>query len=396
MTRRCLVGLLVLAACGSDTGGLGGEIDAASSRPDARVTGSTPDAAPAVDAPLAVDAAPAVDAPPAIDARTVDAGPAADARTVDAAPAADALQFDAGPVVDAGPLGCFTAPGVQTVTTSTVFTFENYNGARNDYVFNSNQCSDPPDSVERIFTFDLDHPTEWYTETRCGVSSSWDCELVLTRNGCTDADVVNCSTTIGDEAMGGTLPAGKYALFVEGDNPEDPSIFDLMVNFNHTEGQAQCAAKAISVIDPANCEDPFFDSPNYHVILSNEQTTPSDIDDFYVQDVDGCTHDQDHIGGAPDKVYTLTLPAKREVAITLDPIGGWDAMLYVTGSPCGARSQVLACSDDAIGNTEEVGLTLDAGTWYIVVDGFGEETFGANSWGDFDLDVKVYDDACNE
>jgi hypothetical protein len=166
-----------------------------------------------------------------------------------------------------------------------------------------------------------------------------------------------------------------------------------MVNFHHTGGLAQCAATTLDVIKPSNCRDPALEDPQYRLLLDSEVTTPEDKDDFYVEGLFGCDNDDDGIGGGPDKVYRLVLPAAREVRVTID--SDWDALLYITGSPCGARSAVVDCSD-GLGSEEEITADLAAGTWYIVVDGFGEEVFNENAWGAFSLEVKVYDDACDE
>jgi len=258
-------------------------------------------------------------------------------------------------------------------------------------VFATDMCGDPPDSVERTYRFTLSQSTEIYAKTDCG----WDCELVLTRDGCADANVMDCAAGLGDETLAQRYNAGTYRLFVEGDNPEDVAPYDLMLNINQTGGQAVCQAQALDVMQPANCRDPFFGAPRYELNVTGQELQPTDGDDFYVQDVGGCTHDGSHIGGAPDRVYSFTLPGTRDVEISLSP-DSWDALLYVTGAPCGASAQVKACSDGLIGQGEKVSLSLGAGTWYIVVDGFGEKVFADKAWGPFDLSVLVFDDACNQ
>ncbi len=380
MIRRiALVLIVAVTGCGATAEGDldAAEVDAAEE--------DTPDARPRADARVFPDAPPEPDGSLSADARP----------QADAAPGGDARPPDGGGSPDAGPTGeaCLGPPAATPVTTSTVLVSQTFSGAVDDYAFESNQCSDEPDSAERIYSFELDVATQWYAETRCGSSSSWDCELVLTRDGCADADVVACETTAGDEEMTGTLQPGRYGLFIEGDNPEDPAVFDLMVNFHHTAGQAQCAATTLDVMRDENCRDPNLEDPQYRIIFDGA-TSPEDVDDFFVEGVDECTNDDDGVGGAPDKVYRLVLPAAREVRIDLET--DWDALLYVTRSPCGAASAVVACSDDLTGSTETIEENLGAGTWYIVVDGFGEETFGANSWGAFTMEVKVYDDACDE
>lgn len=288
-----------------------------------------------------------------------------------------------------GPQTCPTAETV--VTTSTVFTGRDFSGALDEVKFTTDLCSDPPDSVERTYRFDLTSPTEIYAETNC----EFDCELVLTKDGCEQNNVVDCASSIGDEIYAGVLGAGTYRFFIEGDNPEDPEAYELMLNFNHTGGQATCDATNIDAMNSANCEDPFIGDPRYELHLDSEATTFADVDDFFIQDVGGCSKDDSHVGGAPDKVYAFTLSGEREVSITLAP-DGWDAMLAISRAPCGAASAIQYCSDDLIGGDETIEETLGAGTWYIVVDGFGEETFSGGAHGPFELEVLVYDDACDE
>jgi len=310
----------------------------------------------------------------------------ADTTPADTTPA-DTTPADTTPA-DTGPQACPAPADEKVVTHSTIYRQENFSGAKNQLKFETDLCSDTPDSVERTYRFELPQAMEIYAATDCG----WDCELVLTRDGCTDADVMTCETSLGDEAFGQSYNAGTYRLFVEGDNPGDVAPYDLMLNLHNTGGQANCQAQALDVVNSNNCQDPFLGDPRYELALTG-QTQASDSDDFFVQDADNCTHDGSHIGGAPDRVYSFTLPGTRDVDITLGP-DGWDALLYVTGSPCGAKAQVKACSDDVVGSQENVALTLGAGTWYIVVDGFGEETFSGGASGPFDLTVLVYDDAC--
>ena len=372
--------------------------------PDTLFTETVVDTTPIDTVPA--DTTPPVDTVPAdtTPADTRDTTPAdttpADTTPADTTPAdiadtrdttvADTTPADTTPV-DTGPQACPDPARETVITRSTIFRQENYAGAPNALKFETEMCSDAPDSAERAYRFTLAQSTEIYVETDCG----WDCELVLTRDGCDDTNVMTCETSLGDEAFGQSYNAGTYHLFVEGDNPEDVGPYDLMVNIHQTGGQQQCVAQALDVMKAANCQDPTFGDPRYELNLTGQQLQPSDNDDFFIQDVGGCTHDGTHIGGAPDRVYSFTLPGPRSVDIDLAP-DGWDAMLYVTGSPCGARSQTQDCSDGTFGSGESLSLDLAAGTWYIVVDGFGEETFSGNAWGPFDLSVLVFDDACNQ
>jgi len=395
---------LFLGACGDDALGPNTpktdvlEVFLPDSTADGAVLDTSgPDTVPADTTPADTapqDTTPADTArPDSTPADTTPADTTADTTPADTTPAdttpADTTPADTTPA-DTGPQACPAPADEKVVTHSTIYRQENFSGAKNQLKFETDLCSDTPDSVERTYRFELPQAMEIYAATDCG----WDCELVLTRDGCTDADVMTCETSLGDEAFGQSYNAGTYRLFVEGDNPGDVAPYDLMLNLHNTGGQANCQAQALDVVNSNNCQDPFLGDPRYELALTG-QTQASDSDDFFVQDADNCTHDGSHIGGAPDRVYSFTLPGTRDVDITLGP-DGWDALLYVTGSPCGAKAQVKACSDDVVGSQENVALTLGAGTWYIVVDGFGEETFSGGASGPFDLTVLVYDDACNQ
>jgi len=294
-----------------------------------------------------------------------------------------------------GPQACPPATALTVLDGSTLLTGQTFAGASDAVHFGAPACSDPPNSAERGYTFTLDAPREVYLATSC----SWDCELVLTRDGCEQEDVVACATTLGAEVLKKqVLEAGTYYLFVEGDEPADQGTFDLQLSVNTLTGQTVCQdTTPLDVVDASHCEDPFFGAPRYALTLAGEVLAPADGDDFFVNGVGSCTHDQDHAGGAPDRVYTLTLPAggTRDVEIALSP-DGWDALLYVTTAPCGAVGSVLDCSDTSLVSGESVALSLAPGTYYVVVDGFGEEVLGGDAWGTYDLEVLVFDDACNQ
>lgn len=82
--------------------------------------------------------------------------------------------------------------------------------------------------------------------------------------------------------------------------------------------------------------------------------------------------------------YQLALPSRRRViASTLG--SGFDTILSVnSGSSCPGRPVANGCNDDNVGQSSQVDVTLDAGTYYLVVQGCG---FGRG--GDYTLDVAV-------
>jgi hypothetical protein len=90
---------------------------------------------------------------------------------------------------------------------------------------------------------------------------------------------------------------------------------------------------------------------------------------------------------SPDHVYVLTLPARTTLRIDLETVPGtprFDTALHVRSSTCAAGGAgVIACDDDAGSSTNSrIERTFDAGTYYVVVDGFA-----GNSAGEYELSV---------
>lgn len=283
---------------------------------------------------------------------------------------------------------------VTGVPFSSVFSDQAFTAASDLVQFTSPLCTDAPDSAEVVYGLDIDASTEIYVQTDC----DWDCEVVITTGGCEDADIVQCAAGFGNETLLTTLPPGFHYLFVEGDNPEDPANFDIMINRHNVNGQANCAVDSVvDVENLANCVDPQFEEPHFLTELPSESLSPADIDDSFAQDIFSCTGDIEHIGGAPDRVYQFGIGGvvAKDVEIELVP-DGWDSILYLTTAPCGAQSATLDCQDSALPTGETINQTLDPGTYYIVVDGFGEDVFAGLAWGDFSLTIKVFDPICNE
>lgn len=88
-------------------------------------------------------------------------------------------------------------------------------------------------------------------------------------------------------------------------------------------------------------------------------------------------------GDAPEVVYSLTLEQRAQLAVTIT--SEFDGAVYLLGS-CGEMRSEIACNDDApTTERSHIAATLDAGTYYVVVDGFGS---GA---GAFRLTAEVTD-----
>ena len=75
-------------------------------------------------------------------------------------------------------------------------------------------------------------------------------------------------------------------------------------------------------------------------------------------------------GNAPEQVYRLTVEQRSQVTIAMS--SSYDGALYLLRE-CGQVGSMVDCNDDA-GDTEHsrLDVTLDPGTYYLVVDGYGD------------------------
>lgn len=88
-------------------------------------------------------------------------------------------------------------------------------------------------------------------------------------------------------------------------------------------------------------------------------------------------------GEAPELVYSITLEQRAQLSVTIT--SQYDGALYLLGA-CGEMRSEIACNDDApTTERSHVEATLDAGTYFVVVDGFG------SSAGAFELTAEVTD-----
>jgi len=86
-------------------------------------------------------------------------------------------------------------------------------------------------------------------------------------------------------------------------------------------------------------------------------------------------------GTAPERVYEIQIEQRAQLVADLST--GYDGALYLRAQ-CGAGEDI-ACNDDAGGSTtrSHVDATLDPGTYYLVVDGYGDAA------GTYDLVVQA-------
>ena len=77
-------------------------------------------------------------------------------------------------------------------------------------------------------------------------------------------------------------------------------------------------------------------------------------------------------GDAPERVYQVDVPERSMLSAIIQT--QYDGALYLLGS-CGDASSELSCNDDSPNTSRsEIQATVEPGTYFIVVDGYGEES----------------------
>ncbi|MBN2694632.1 lamin tail domain-containing protein [bacterium] len=79
---------------------------------------------------------------------------------------------------------------------------------------------------------------------------------------------------------------------------------------------------------------------------------------------------------SPDVVYQFTLTKKYKITATLTP-SGWDSVLYIRKTSCSSTeaSNSVGCHD-TVSTPEKITQVLNAGTYFIFVDGYGSSNSG--------------------
>jgi hypothetical protein len=75
--------------------------------------------------------------------------------------------------------------------------------------------------------------------------------------------------------------------------------------------------------------------------------------------------------GGRERVYRLDLAARQRV--TLDVTADFDSVLYVREGDCEDESAEIRCNDDSGPKRSKIDAVLDPGTYFVFVDGYGEE-----------------------
>jgi hypothetical protein len=232
------------------------------------------------------------------------------------------------------------APGERTVSGDTFL-------ARDD---TSSRCS-PLGAPDVFYRFDL--PRKSRVSVRM-LAEEGRHVFVLAR-GCQGGSEIACSATI-DEV----LPPGSYSLAVDG----------------MTEDAFGRYAFDMRVRDAAAQENACRNPPPLVAGRTVSGTTVGAGDKFMTT----CGGRED-TQGSPDRVHKLVLATAARVRLVLTT-PGWDGVLAIrqacADGPGGARAAEVACNNDH-GDTEHARIEkqLQAGTYYVIVDGHASRNEGA-------------------
>ena len=76
-----------------------------------------------------------------------------------------------------------------------------------------------------------------------------------------------------------------------------------------------------------------------------------------------------------DRILEVVIPCAGTYTFTTCNLATWDTYLYLTTAPCGGS--IIAFNDDACGLRSSVTASLNAGTYYLAIEGFSSFSQGA-------------------
>lgn len=164
------------------------------------------------------------------------------------------------------------------------------------------------------------------------------------------------------------VPAGDYRVVAE----------SLQSKSTFVTAFVRPAAAPVLVPFADACADAVTIPPEGGLFQGNTANAAADFDA-------GCDQGGQPPGGAPDQLLKLVLAAHKRVV--LDMMGsGYSTLLDVRKGPaCPGQEIVLGCAAGYLPTRSYLDLDLDAGTYYIQIDGYAQDK------GPWFLDVRVVD-----
>jgi hypothetical protein len=213
---------------------------------------------------------------------------------------------------------------------------------------------------DAYFRFSLSGPTRIIADT---LGSTFDTTLRLTSAAEVELNCNDNDAALPTSRIDTMLPPGTYYLIVDGQGTAAGRYQFNLTRFLPGTATNETIATAHDLSD-----------------ITNGAASRTGNTCGLVSDYEGSCN----AGTAGDAAFRFVLSAPRRVLISTAGSGFDTSMALWTGTTP-ATATYVNCNDDAAGlSTSVLDLTLAAGTYYVVVDGFGTEC------GDYKFNVQTY------
>lgn len=162
------------------------------------------------------------------------------------------------------------------------------------------------------------------------------------------------------------LEAGTYYIIVEGDTPGNFSLSVELAPYTDVYN-----------VPPTNddCSNPYILPPEGGLFIGE---TTGMANDF--------TASCGSSSASPDAAFELTLTDRKMVTVSTVTTVGYDGTIHMHSAPCDGGAEI-ACNDDCPDTRHSCfTTTVDAGTYYIIVDGYS-----SSASGNYEMNVVITD-----
>jgi len=209
----------------------------------------------------------------------------------------------------------------------------------------------PSNYYDVVYTFTISSPADVIVDVNTDIST--EIALEIERICGNSTSMLDCTSTTTGEMHAHSVPAGTYYLIVDTGVETD---FNMQVTF----GPPTSICDGSPVIN--------IDLSGGTFTWSASGTTAGQTDKF-----------QSSCGGSaasPDVIYIMNVPSRASIVIE-DIASSYDTVLHVKGL-CEPSSSDLYCDDDggSCSLCSRIRATFDAGTYYIIQDGYGSFSSG--------------------
>ncbi len=197
-------------------------------------------------------------------------------------------------------------------------------------------------------------------------------------NPCQDENRTVCEFEVGESSITyECLCSDGFLLDTNTNSCIDPCIPNPCTQ----SGKNVCSVEGDVVM--CSCNTGYTLQPDGRCLMGESDTcpgTPIVIGDVVTGSTTGKAHN--YVGTcatsstSPDVVYQFTLTKKYKIVARLTP-SGWDSVLYIRKTSCTSTesSNSIDCKD-TVSTPEVITQVLNAGTYFIFVDGYGSSNSG--------------------